>query len=81
MFQNVSVSRSMTYITALYYTLSLITSIGFGNVSANTFGEKIVSVIFMLIGGKSHKYSKTYYKCMLNFPHIEINEITIYYRV
>ncbi len=42
----------MAYITALYYTLSLITSIGFGNVSANTFGEKIVSVIFMLIGGK-----------------------------
>lgn len=42
----------MTYITALYYTLSLITSIGFGNVSANTFGEKIVSVIFMLIGGE-----------------------------
>ncbi|KAL5107495.1 Potassium voltage-gated channel protein eag [Taenia crassiceps] len=52
--KNISVSRSMTYITALYYTLSLITSIGFGNVSANTFGEKIVSVIFMLIGAFSY---------------------------
>ncbi|KAM7542145.1 hypothetical protein Aperf_G00000016874 [Anoplocephala perfoliata] len=49
-FKNNPVEREMTYITALYYTLSSITSIGFGNVSANTFGEKIVSVVFMLIG-------------------------------
>ncbi|CAH8590095.1 unnamed protein product [Dicrocoelium dendriticum] len=42
--------RTMTYVTSLYFTLSLITSIGFGNVSATTFGEKIVSVVFMLIG-------------------------------
>ncbi|VEL43906.1 unnamed protein product [Protopolystoma xenopodis] len=43
--------ESMLYITALYFTLSLITSIGFGNVAANTEAEKAVSVVFMLIGG------------------------------
>lgn len=68
----------MTYITALYYTLSLITSIGFGNVSATTFGEKIVSVIFMLIGGKlifvrsSMSFFKVYYELRDN---ININLI------
>lgn len=39
------------YVTALYFTLSSMTTVGFGNVSANTNGEKIFSVIVMLIGG------------------------------
>lgn len=43
--------QSMLYMTSLYFTLSLITSIGFGNVAANTTAEKIVSVMFMIIGG------------------------------
>ncbi|KAG5453526.1 Potassium voltage-gated channel protein eag [Clonorchis sinensis] len=47
---NIPIPRTMTYVTSLYFTLSLITSIGFGNVSATTFGEKLVSVVFMLIG-------------------------------
>ncbi|KAA0192740.1 Potassium voltage-gated channel protein eag [Fasciolopsis buskii] len=42
--------QSMLYMTSLYFTLSLITSIGFGNVAANTTAEKIVSVMFMIIG-------------------------------
>ncbi|KAF6773489.1 hypothetical protein AHF37_07406 [Paragonimus kellicotti] len=44
--------QSMLYMTSLYFTLSLITSIGFGNVAANTTSEKVVSVMFMIIGGK-----------------------------
>lgn len=40
------------YITALYFTLTSLTSIGFGNVAPNTDNEKIFSVITMLIGGK-----------------------------
>nr|QQY02443.1 potassium voltage-gated channel protein eag 1 [Cryptocotyle lingua] len=47
---NIPIPRTMTYVTSLYFTLSLITSIGFGNVSATTFTEKLVSVVFMLIG-------------------------------
>lgn len=38
------------YITALYFTLTSLTSIGFGNVAPNTDNEKIFSVITMLIG-------------------------------
>lgn len=43
------------YIAALYFTLSSLTSVGFGNVSANTDAEKIFSICTMLIGGK-YKY-------------------------
>ncbi|KAI6074643.1 Potassium voltage-gated channel subfamily H member 8 [Aix galericulata] len=39
------------YIAALYFTLSSLTSVGFGNVSANTDAEKIFSICTMLIGG------------------------------
>ncbi|XP_031563949.1 potassium voltage-gated channel subfamily H member 6-like isoform X4 [Actinia tenebrosa] len=38
------------YITALYFTLSSLTSVGFGNVSPNTNTEKIFSICVMLIG-------------------------------
>lgn len=40
------------YIAALYFTLSSLTSVGFGNVSANTDAEKIFSICTMLIGGE-----------------------------
>nr|XP_055058218.1 potassium voltage-gated channel subfamily H member 2a isoform X1 [Misgurnus anguillicaudatus] len=38
------------YITALYFTFSSLTSVGFGNVSPNTNSEKIFSISVMLIG-------------------------------
>ncbi|VDO12828.1 unnamed protein product [Rodentolepis nana] len=38
------------YITALYFTFSSLTSIGFGNVSPNTNAEKIFSIVVMLVG-------------------------------
>ena len=46
------VPRGEAYVTALYYTFSSLTTVGFGNVSANTMGEKIFSVVIMLIGGR-----------------------------
>lgn len=42
-----------TYISALYFTCTSLTSVGFGNVSANTNAEKLFSIIAMLIGGQS----------------------------
>ncbi|XP_038048828.1 potassium voltage-gated channel subfamily H member 8-like isoform X2 [Patiria miniata] len=42
------------YITSLYFTLSSLTSVGFGNVSANTDIEKIFTIIVMLIGALCH---------------------------
>uniref|UniRef100_A0AC35TRU5 Cyclic nucleotide-binding domain-containing protein n=1 Tax=Rhabditophanes sp. KR3021 TaxID=114890 RepID=A0AC35TRU5_9BILA len=43
-------SLKSRYITSLYFTLSTITSIGFGNVSATTDSEKIFTIITMLLG-------------------------------
>ena len=40
------------YITAMYFTFSSLTSVGFGNVSPNTNSEKVFSVIVMLVGCK-----------------------------
>ncbi|XP_072860150.2 voltage-gated inwardly rectifying potassium channel KCNH6 isoform X1 [Pogona vitticeps] len=38
------------YVTALYFTFSSLTSVGFGNVSPNTNSEKIFSICVMLVG-------------------------------
>ncbi|XP_021328182.1 voltage-gated inwardly rectifying potassium channel KCNH6 isoform X2 [Danio rerio] len=38
------------YITALYFTFSSLTSVGFGNVSPNTNSEKMFSICVMFIG-------------------------------
>ncbi|XP_028417338.1 potassium voltage-gated channel subfamily H member 6-like isoform X2 [Dendronephthya gigantea] len=43
-------SQQSRYVTALYFTLSSLTSVGFGNVSPNTNAEKIFSICVMLIG-------------------------------
>ncbi|XP_069371907.1 voltage-gated delayed rectifier potassium channel KCNH8 isoform X2 [Paralichthys olivaceus] len=42
------------YIASLYFTLSSLTSVGFGNVSANTDAEKIFSICVMLVGALMH---------------------------
>jgi len=38
-------------LTALYYTVSCVTSVGFGNVSATTQYEKIFSICMITLGG------------------------------
>ncbi|XP_053196851.1 potassium voltage-gated channel subfamily H member 4 [Scomber japonicus] len=43
-----------SYVAALYFTLSSLTSVGFGNVCANTDAEKIFSVCTMLVGALMH---------------------------
>lgn len=40
------------YIASLYFTLSSLTSVGFGNVCANTDAEKVFSICIMLMGGE-----------------------------
>jgi len=44
-------SAMTSYISALYFTCTSLTSVGFGNVSPNTNAEKVFSVAAMLIGG------------------------------
>lgn len=40
------------YITALYFTFTTLTSVGFGNVAPNTDPEKIFTICVMLVGCK-----------------------------
>ncbi|XP_067088846.1 potassium voltage-gated channel subfamily H member 4a [Osmerus mordax] len=47
-------STPSAYIASLYFTLSSLTSVGFGNVCANTDAEKIFSICIMLIGALMH---------------------------
>ncbi|XP_077291084.1 eag-like K[+] channel [Arctopsyche grandis] len=49
-----NISYTESYITALYFTCSSLTSVGFGNVSANTSSEKVFSICTMLIGALMH---------------------------
>ncbi|ELU07688.1 hypothetical protein CAPTEDRAFT_168526 [Capitella teleta] len=52
--RTLSFDHRSAYISALYFTCTSLTSVGFGNVSANTDAEKIFSVIAMLIGALMH---------------------------
>ncbi|CAL8302879.1 unnamed protein product [Merluccius merluccius] len=47
-------STASAYIASLYFTLSSLTSVGFGNVCANTDAEKIFSICIMLMGALMH---------------------------
>lgn len=38
------------YVTALYFTFTSLTSVGFGNVAPNTDAEKIFTICVMLVG-------------------------------
>lgn len=44
--------RSTMYVTALYFTMTCMTSVGFGNVSPETDSEKIFTICMMIIGGE-----------------------------
>lgn len=44
-------AKDMRYMTSLYFTLSCMTSVGFGNVAANTVNEKIFATFMMICGG------------------------------
>lgn len=43
--------RGTMYVTALYYTMTCMTSVGFGNVAAETDNEKAFTICMMIIGG------------------------------
>ncbi|XP_038073387.1 potassium voltage-gated channel protein eag-like isoform X2 [Patiria miniata] len=41
---------TMKYISSLYYTMSSFTSVGFGNIAANTVLEKVFTILMMVVG-------------------------------
>lgn len=46
-------SLNTRYITSLYFTLSSLTSVGFGNIAPSTNSEKVFAIIVMIVGGES----------------------------
>lgn len=52
-------TRKTMYVTALYFTMTCMTSVGFGNVAAETDNEKIFTICMMIIAGKLIKSRKT----------------------
>lgn len=46
-------NKQSVYITSLYFTMTSLTSIGFGNIAPTTDGEKIFAVAMMMIGCES----------------------------
>jgi len=69
-----SLAGMTTYISALYFTCTSLTSVGFGNVSPNTNAEKIFSIIAMLIGGQSvSHWSVSGCSSLLHYRLIAIN--------
>lgn len=45
-----SMDRGNLYMTSFYYTVTTITTVGYGDMSAHTMLEKVVAVFIMLIG-------------------------------
>ena len=54
----VMTENSAKYVASLYFVLSSLTSVGFGNVSANTEYEQIFMIVVMLLGGNFMSISK-----------------------
>jgi hypothetical protein len=52
-------SRKTMYVSALYYTMTCMTSVGFGNLAAETDNEKIFSICMMIVAGE-HKCNNNY---------------------
>ena len=44
------------YVTALYYTMTCMTSVGFGNVASETDNEKIFSILMMIVAGDNYLF-------------------------
>ena len=60
------------YMSALYYTLSSLTTCGFGHIAPNTTAEKLFGCVTMLMGCKSyfkttHLYLSIFYPFKLLF--------------
>ena len=47
---NISALQAKLYVAALYFIMTSLTSVGFGNIAANTKQEQIFCVIVLLFG-------------------------------
>jgi len=56
------------YVTSLYFTFTILTSVGFGNVAPETDGEKVFTCFAMILGCKSigHRYRFSILSCYVD---------------
>jgi hypothetical protein len=59
--------RPTMYITSLYFTMTCMTSVGFGNVAPETDNEKVFTICMMVIGGESYFSNIFLFKSVSNF--------------
>jgi len=78
-------SLSMKYVSALYFTLTVMTTVGYGNITPTTINEKILVIFFMFFGiissGKVMGKLMDLYRKMNNQDHIynDRNELINFY--
>ena len=53
-------SKGEAYISSLYFILTSLTTVGFGNIAPNTAAEKVFSVVVLLLGGKMLSLCKVF---------------------
>ncbi|KAI1237528.1 hypothetical protein IHE44_0013606 [Lamprotornis superbus] len=53
-------SKDSLYISSLYFTMTSLTTIGFGNIAPTTDGEKIFSVAMMMVGWEAKQAALLY---------------------
>ena len=49
-------SHKTMYVSSLYFTMTCMTSVGFGNVAAETDNEKIFTICMMIIAGEPARW-------------------------
>jgi Trk-type K+ transport system membrane component len=45
------------YVTSFYYTVTTITTVGYGDISANSTVEKVLAIILMIIGASGFSFA------------------------
>lgn len=68
-------SKKTMYVTALYFTMTCMTSVGFGNVAAETDNERIFTICMMIIAGKAKYFDKTVFYTVSVITFIQHNQI------
>jgi len=64
--------KKTMYVTALYFTMTCMTSVGFGNVAAETDNEKIFTICMMIIAGKFRSLFKEKFQISLSPSYFQI---------
>ena len=67
------IDRSDLYLTSFYFTITTITTVGYGDFSAKTFTEKIVCIFIMILGVIGFSYASGSFTSFIQ-QKVKINE-------